>query len=309
MSLNNRLSFMLPLLATALLSACGTTDVYKNPNTGVFTVASRNGIPTGGWDASTREATEKAIEYCTERGQQYYYINEQRTGTPGFTLLKSEITFNCGTNVAEATKQLNAQCKTDMENPALNSIRSKVQLYRGLNDGPPPFDIVTNKNFPNAKEKEAIKLWAKIREGCSQRDDEVLASVPKPSSQMQQAYEDKQLEFHRQLQSGINALVVALYQSKLTYGEFAQKRFDFTRNVLAAEREFRAAKLLQDREMLVKATELALQQQQNNIAAWNNYMQSVNARQPQTIRLEGSIQVKKNCSTTASGNTASTYCY
>lgn len=292
-----------------LLSACGTTDVYKNPNTGVYTVASRNGLPTGGWDASTQEATQKATEYCAERGQQYYYINEQRTGTPGFTLLKSEITFNCGTNVTEATAQLNAQCRREMEALALNSIRNKVQLYRSLNEGPPPFDIITNKSFPTGKEKESIKLWAKMREDCAQREDEVLASVPKSSSQMQQAYDDKQLEFHRQLQSGINALVVSLYQSKLTYGEFALKRYDFTRNVLGAERDFRAAKLLQDREMLLKATELALQQQQNNIAAWNTYVQSVNARQPQTIRLEGSVQIKKNCNTTAIGNTASTYCY
>lgn len=309
MNFSNGVKALLSGLAAAVLAACGTTDVYKNPNTGVFSVASRNGIPTGGWDASTQEATQKAIEYCAERGQQYYYISEQRTGTPGFTLLKSEITFSCGTNVSEATSQLNAQCKSEMENSGLNSIRNKVQLYRGLNDGPPPFDIVTNKNFPTPKEKEAIKLWAKIREGCAQRDDEVLASVPKSSSQTQQAYEDKQLEFHRQLQSGISALVVALYQSKLTYGEFAIKRYDFTRNVLAAEREFRAAKLQQDREIKLKAMQLALQEQQNNLVAWNTYMQSVNARQPQTIRLEGSVQIKKNCSTSAYGNTASTYCY
>lgn len=297
------------LTIVLLLTGCGTTDVYRNPNTGVYTVASRNGLPTGGWDASTQEATQKAIQYCEDKGQQYYYINEQRSGTPGFTLLKSEITFNCGTNVAEANAQLQSQCKAEMENPALNIIRNKVQLYRAINDSPPPFEIATNKNFPTAKEKEAIKQWAKVREGCQERDDEMTASVPKPATQMQQAYADKQLEFRRQLQAGINALVVALYQSKLTYGEFAQKRYDFTRNVAAAEREFRAAALMQDRDLQVKAAQLALQQQQNNIAAWNTYMQSVNARQPQTIRVEGAIQVKKNCNSTASGNTVSTYCY
>ncbi len=57
-----------------------------------------------------------------------------------------------------------------------------------------------------------------------------------------------------------------------------------------------------DRDAQMRAEQIAQQQLQNNLSAWSSYMQSVNARQPQTINL------KSNCTTSKIGNVVTTNC-
>ena len=288
----------------SLLIGCGASPVTKNPNTNLLTVSSSQGLVTGGWDAASNEATQKAIEHCASMGQKYYFSNEQKVGVPGFTLLTSTITFNCGADTAALLKDAQSSCDEQMKNPDLNSIRNKVELLRTANSGPPPFEIATNNSFPTQKEKQAISIWAKLREQCGKQSKEALSQNDTlVANAMQQAYVDKQKEFRRQIEGQLSSLVVALYQSKLTYGEFAQKRYELVESVVSAEREYRAATLIRDRDLQVRSEQLALQQQANNINAWNVYMQSVNARQPQTVRLQS------NCNTTKVGNSSTTNCY
>jgi len=44
----------------------------------------------------------------------------------------------------------------------------------------------------------------------------------------------------------VSELIVAVYQAKLTYGEFAQKRYEIARDTPAAERQYREAVLIAD---------------------------------------------------------------
>jgi hypothetical protein len=106
----------------------------------------------------------------------------------------------------------------------------------------------------------------------------------------------------------VSELIVTLYQAKLTYGEFAQKRYEITRDATAAERQFREASLIADQQRQAQTQQLAQQQFQNNLMAWTAYVQSVNARQPQTVRLEGSVGIKTNCTSQQLGNVVSTNC-
>lgn len=286
-----------------LLVGCGTTAVTKNPNTNLYTVTGSQGLMTGGWDGASAEATQKAMEHCASMGQKYFFANEQRTGTPGFTLLSSTISFNCGADTTALVKEANAACDEQMKNPELNSIRNKVELSRTATSGPPPFEIATNKSFPSPREKQAIAVWAKIREACNSQSKQAISQNDAlASNPMQQAYIEKQREFRRLMEGQLSALVVALYQSKLSYGEFAQKRYELVENIVSAEREYRANILIQDRDARTRSEQLAIQQQANNINAWNVYMQSVNARQPQTVRIQS------NCSTTNMGNMTTTNC-
>ena len=291
------------LLVAATLTACGTSLVSKNPNTNLYSVTSKQGLVTGGWDTATSEATQKAIDHCASMGQKYYFSNEQRAGVPGFSLLSSTISFNCGADTAALMKDVVTSCEEQMKTSDLNLIRNKVELSRTTISGPPPFEIATNNSFPTQKEKQAISIWAKIREQCSKQTKEALSQNDTlVANAMQRAYADKQMEFRRQMDGQLSALVVALYQSKLTYGEFSQKRYELVESIVSAERDYRAATLIQDRDVQVRSEQLALQQQANNINAWNVYMQSVNARQPQTVRLQS------NCNTTRIGNTTTTNC-
>jgi hypothetical protein len=219
----------------------------------------------------------------------------------GWSPQASTITFNCGADTVSIVNNLQSDCKAEMQVTELDIIRTKVELYKNANDSSPTFEIATNTTYPNVDEKAAIAKWAKIREGCISRENEAITTAQQPANAMQKAFSDKENEFRKQMTAQVSSLIVALYQSKVTYGEFAQKRYEMISNVISAERDYRAAILMQDRDTQMRAEQLAIQQQQNNLSAWNTYMQSVNARQP--------VHVQSNCITNKSGNTSTTNCY
>ena len=63
--------------------------------------------------------------------------------------------------------------------------------------------------------------------------------------------------------------------------------------------------MLQDQERQLQAQQIASQQFANSVNAWANYMQAVNARQPQTVHLTSS---SVHCTSTSLGNTVNTNC-
>ena len=291
-----------------LLTACGAGEIVKNPNSDALTVTAKNGLLTGGWNQSTIDATNKASAHCDALSQKYYFINESRSGVPGWTPLESTITFRCGADIANIRKGIQGDCIEDMKNPELDPIRGKVELYRAINSNPPSFDITTNTAYPTAKEKLVIAKWARIREVCIAKDFEAVASTnPPPMNSMQKVFQDKELEFSKQMVSQIGSLIVALYQGKLSYGEFAQKRYEMAANISNMEADYRSTIAMQDRDGQMKAQQLALQQQQNNIMVWNGYIQSVNSR-PAVIQQPSTTRLQTNCVTNKFGNTSTTSC-
>jgi len=296
-----------------LLSACGSTEIIKKPNANSYTVSAQYGAMFGGWEKATTEATEKGIAYCENMQQKYQLINEKRSGVIGWSPLVSTITFNCGADTDKLLATIGTECKTELLNTDLDSIRDKVEIFKNLNSAP-PFSIATNDSFPSDTDKVAIAKWAKIREGCINKEDVLLANNKQYLSALQNIFFDKEREFNKKISSQLSALIVALYQSKLTYSEFAQKRYEMSSSIASADRDFRAATLMQDRDAQIKAQELAIQQQQNNINTWATYVQSVNNRQSQTYIQPAysaqpqTIKVQSNCITNKFGNTTTSNC-
>jgi hypothetical protein len=291
-----------------LLAACGAGEIVKNPNADVLTVTAKNGLLTGGWNQSTLDATNKATAHCEALGQKYYFLNENRSGTPGWTPLESTITFRCGADVANIMKDVQNQCREDMKNPELDPIRGKVELFRSTSDNPPSFDITSNTSYPTAKEKPVIAKWARIREACIKKGAEISsANNPPPMNPMQKVFQDKEAEFSKQMNSQIGSLIVALYQGKLSYGEFAQKRYEMASAITNMEADYRTSVLMQDRDAQMKAQQLAIQQQQNNIMTWNNYVQSVNSR-PVVVQQPTTTRLQTNCVTNRIGGVSTTNC-
>lgn len=291
------------LLLTLLLSGCGASGVVKDANSDIYTISASQSWATGGWNLASTQATTKAQEFCKSAGKAFFLNNEKRDGVPGWTLLTTTIKFSCGQDIAGLHKVALSDCSNDMKSEQLDPIREKVELMRMSNDDSPPFGIATNNSFPTEKERDAIAKWAKIREGCVKRDNDIILSAPKPSNPLQAAFYEQILAFRKQVTSRVGELIVALYQSKLTYGEFAQKRYEMVSNIQASERDYRSSVLLSDRDAQFKAQQLAQQQQSNNLAAWSTYMQSVNSRQPQTVHLQ------TNCTTSKVGNNSTTNCF
>jgi hypothetical protein len=288
---------LLAVLIVINLSACGTTEVIKKPDS-TFTVSAQYGSVNGSWNRASAEAAAKASQYCETLGQKYIFLSEKRDGVLGFTPQVSEITFQCGQDTNTLLLNDRGVCEKEMQTEELNLISTKVELIRD-NESPVPFQIASNQDFPTDQEKPAIAKWAKIREDCVRRSVGIISNAKLNGTQLQQTQAQQDLAYSKNLSASVAELIVALYQQKLTYGEFAQKRFEISRSITAAQREFRASILIADRDAQSKAQLVAEQQMQNNMMAWSTYMQTVNARQP----------LRVNCTQQKFGNTITTHCY
>jgi hypothetical protein len=133
--------------------------------------------------------------------------------------------------------KMNSDCKKELEIKDLDAIRDKVELLKSASDGPTPFEILSNKNYPSTKEKAAISLWAKMRDSCNKRIADYKETIPlsngstKESRMMQNSILNSAL-------AKISSLSVQLYDGKLTYGEFAKQRMDAINDSMDAQREW-----------------------------------------------------------------------
>jgi hypothetical protein len=175
-------------------------------------------------------------------------------------------------------------CKDDLAVPELDSIRSKADLSRRAADGPPPFRIALNDTFATDPERVAIAQWIKIQNHC-RRQFGLSRTVPRPVTAIEAASLQQVVALSRMLQSSVGRLTRALYYQQLTYGEFARKRFEFTRDAVAlnsaideAAREPEPTKLGQTLRQLLYAR-----------LAWNTYLWRLNSRPPRTVHIQGAL--------------------
>ena len=302
-----RLPKLVSIIALGL-SGCGASDVMQaGPST--YTVSAKEGLPTGGWPTAQRDAIEKGTQYCASKGQHFSLVNEDRTGTPGFTLLTSTITFACGADLAEEKQAVEAKCAGEMQSAASGALQGKIDVNPSPADAPPTFEIASNRDFPTAADRLVIARWATARDRCVRGNIDL--PLPAGATGLNKAIVQQDRAFGTEAAARVGELILALYDGKLTYGEFAQKRYEINRDAAAAERQFRAATLIADHERQVEAKQAAQQQFQNNLIAWSAYMQSVTARQPQTVIVGGAVDVhvRANCTHMVAGNLVTTNCY
>jgi hypothetical protein len=90
-----KIQYPIILVATSLLMGCGTTEVIRNAHTNSYSVSAQYGSINGSWTRASKEAGEKAIDYCKSMGKKFVFINEQRTGVVGWSPQESIINFDC----------------------------------------------------------------------------------------------------------------------------------------------------------------------------------------------------------------------
>ncbi|WP_413892669.1 hypothetical protein [Candidatus Skiveiella danica] len=289
-----------------MLSACGTNEVVQKGSS-VWSVSAQYGSVNGSFDRAQKEALEKGKAFCAAKGDEFIFMDEQRSGVPGYSMQVSTITFSCGPDIRTLQTAASSQCRDELKSPELDAIRGKVELERTNPDAAPPFQIAVNDTFPTNEERAVIAKWATIRDECAKKANAV-PFIPPGSSPMRVTFLQQDKAFATSAQGRIGDLIVFLYQQKLTYGEFAKKRYEISRDAYQAQLQFRQSVQIADQQRQLQAQQIAEQQFQNNLAAFSNYMQIVNARQPLTVRLDGSVRLQSNCVTTGSGNSISTTC-
>jgi len=263
-----------PVLAFAL-SACMSPVMLRNPQTGEVAQC----LATGAFPLINQQQCVSAHENM------------------GWVVTTPEEAQAAQAQVKAEYQDAQASCSHEMQAPDFDAIRTKIELFRAVADAPPPFAIASNDSFPTPAERPIIAKWATVRDNCLKS----WAAIQPPSgNDLQAAVIQQDRSFATEVAGGIGELIIALYEGKLTYGEFAQKRYEIGRDGAAAERQFRAAALIADHERQLQEQQLAQEQFQNNLLAWSAYMQAVNTRQPDTVHLD--------CMTNRMGNFISTHC-
>lgn len=278
-------------LCLALVAAgCGTTRVTVLSQS-TYSVSAQYGSLNGSWARAREDAVAKAQEFCAAKKQTYALIKEQQSGVLGFTPQRVDITFTCGPDTSALVQTANSECKEQLQAPDLDPIRTKVELSRESWESPVPFAIATIDAFPTEAERAAIAKWATLRDDCIKRSNAAF-SIPPSAAPLQVTEIQQDRAFGQAGSAKVGDLIVLLYQQKLTYGEFARKRYEITHEAAEAERQYRQAMQFADQQQRMQAQQLAQQQFQNSVAAWSAYMQAVNARQPQSVHIDGTIRVQ-----------------
>jgi hypothetical protein len=197
--------------------------------------------------------------------------------------------------------EVHKQCVADLATHELDSIRDKIEFSRKLDEAP-PFQYASLDAFPTPVERPLIAKWAKLRDGCMERERAVNV-IPPDATHQDETFIRQEVAFGAEAEAKVSELLVSLYQQKLTYGEFAQRRYEIGKAAVDADRQYREARLIQDQNRQVQAQQVASQQFANSLSAWASYMQVVNARPPQTVRLNS-----VHCTSTRLGNTVNTNC-
>lgn len=135
---------------------------------------------------------------------------------------------------AKAHLQAIAQtCEQEMQaEHGLDPIRNKIELIRPVLAGAPPPAMLADRSRPTAEEKIAIAKWQTIREACVQKQIQYGLSLSLPPNL--QPLRDKLVLDGRQTSERTGLLVAALYDGRMTYGQFAADRLKVTDQALAS---------------------------------------------------------------------------
>ena len=286
------LALMASVSLVAALGGCGTTSVMSvGPST--YEVASSHGSLDGSFAKSEAQAHQKADAFCAQRGLIASVVNDHETGVPGWSPQTATLTFTCAPNLQHALERVKARCQQIMMTPALDPIRGKVDFLRKPEQAP-SFDVAANDAYPTAAERQAIRRWGEVRQQCIAYEHKL---IPEPAnlSPLELANYQQDESYFTDFQEQVGDLIVLLYQGKLTYGQFAQKRYEVGREAMQAERGFRAATLAKDRDAAIHAQQLAAEQERNRIAAWQTYVQQIQAFKPPTQQVYVAPTVHTNC--------------
>lgn len=179
-----------------------------------------------------------------------------------------------------------AYCGQLYWNSELDPIRDKVVIDINLNYLA-PFSVLSNKNKPTQAETVIIKKWADAISSCVRYGDKQNERFGKSAP----VYVTSAI-------NRINALLVDLYEKKLTYGDFAsevQKVIEVANNERDADRSKKQQQAVQEEEM-------RQQRLNRNIRLLNEQMK-------QMQKISNPRQPSLRCKSDKFGDSVTTECY
>jgi hypothetical protein len=173
---------------------------------------------------------------------------------------------------------VNEECHQNLDAADLGALQGKVEIWRRPPDGPVPFKILANDKFPTSDDQQVIERWASVRDRCDQR---MIATMtfPPHANRVTHDFLDAEYGVIKEADSRVGNLIVALYQQKLTYAEFASKRLESAQEQAQTLRSMEEGQRARDDAAIAAAKDRFNQ----GLVAWGIYLQALQARQPQTV--------------------------
>jgi hypothetical protein len=156
-----------------------------------------------------------------------------------------------------------SRCNAHMATPELDPIRTKVLLT-----SPPvgtPVSILSNHDLPSPAEQTAIEKWSELRDQCEAEFRVFVHSAR--ALPRRTAFERQQIGLiYDEGLTLIRELVLALYERRLDYGEFAARRAAASIEIQRAEQQTREAIMIADPQRRLAHLDMIFQRLRNSLA-------------------------------------------
>jgi hypothetical protein len=291
-------------IALVNLLFVGCASPTKNPvtplNDGSYLIHQEDHAGIFGSLSELRASVDKQVnEFAQKEGKEVVVVSDAQKpvgNTPG-AWAWYEKKFRL---IDPKEKQAALSCFDGVKkNPSLQIIADKVGLG-GVQDQ--TFTMLSNSNLATESERKAIGLYGDLCQKCNSQIEKYTQQLGWPTSLT---------ALNKATNSAGSNILIALYEAKMTYGEYAKLRQELSNNHdtamanIEAEIKRNATDAHEKAQMIANQTAIAQAQiAQANASNTAAAAMMINATKPIPIRNNN-----LNCTSQVIGNNVNTNCY
>ena len=255
------------LVCSALALAACSTPIEKGVGSNLVATAVGSSVET-----ARANAKEKAAKHCNLSSKTHVLLEWKNWYSFSDSGQKVEMIFQCGQDTKSLLKINSDRCDEEGKSADLDPIREKVEIWKRLFT-PVSVSMSSNENYPTETESAAILQWQKIRGNCLARQAEIR------SRGINAGFDNEMQAINDRHSFAVDALITALYQRKLTYGEFSSKRAQYAEEVESITREITSSNGFKISEM--NSLRIIFNQRMKKFVENSSaYIKEVNTRKP-----------------------------
>jgi hypothetical protein len=125
------------------------------------------------------------------------------------------------------------------------------------------------KDKPTPREQEALLAWAAVRQKCGGYARDAIAKLPLPPGMDEAIKERAKAGLYNvidQSAKGNDLLTAALYERKITYGEFNTKRQELTAKIVAEHAAYAESWMADDKAVTLQKAAVVQKQAETAVA-------------------------------------------
>ncbi|ASL45236.1 hypothetical protein bAD24_I17320 [Burkholderia sp. AD24] len=186
------------------------------------------------------------------------------------------------------------ECAAAMSTPDLNPIRNKIEIFHDPLS-PAPYTYASLDAFPTDADIPLIIKWEELRDACIEQEHAISLASPDLTPMAQSIFLQR-AAFASVAEAKLRQLTVALSQQKLTYGEFAQRRYQINAAADNAASQVSATLNIRDQGSQILAQDRIKKEFSIESDALDGYLHALAARPPRMVRLAATAEIGSRAS-------------